>query len=76
MAVSVWLRNRWAGLGFLLTALLFGWARIFCGVHYPGDVLAGALLGGGVAYLAGRWQRLLDPLLGWVIWLARRVYLA
>ena len=76
LAVSVWLWNRWAGLGFLLTALLFGWARIFCGVHYPGDVLAGALLGGGVAYLAGRWQRLLDPLLGWVIWLARRVYLA
>jgi len=76
LAVSVWLRNRGAGLGFILAALLFGSARIFCGVHYPGDVLAGALLGGGVAYALSRQSRWLDPLFDIALDIARRMCLA
>ena len=76
LAVSVWLRNRGAGLGFILAALLFGLARIFCGVHYPGDVLAGALLGGGVAYALSRHSRSLDPLFDLALDIARRMCLA
>lgn len=76
LAVTVWLWNRKAGLGFILAAMLFGFARIFCGVHYPGDVLAGALLGGGVAYALARPRRWLDLLFDIVLRVARAMFLA
>ena len=76
IAVSVWLRNRRAGLGFIFAALLFAFARIFCGIHYPGDVLAGALLGGGVSYLLTRQRRWLDPVFDLAVRLARAICLA
>jgi len=76
LAVSVWLGNRRAGLGFILAALLFGLARVFCGVHYPGDVLAGALLGGGVAYALSRQSRWVAPLSALVLNIARWMCLA
>lgn len=76
LAVSVWLGNRRAGLGFILAALLFGLARVFCGVHYPGDVLAGALLGGGVAYALSRQSRWVAPLFALVLNIARWMCLA
>jgi membrane-associated phospholipid phosphatase len=38
-----------------------GWARLYQGVHYPSDVLVGALVGAGSAwlgyYLQKRWER-------------------
>jgi undecaprenyl-diphosphatase len=76
LAVSVWLKSRGAGLAFLLAALLFGLARVFCGVHYPGDILAGLLLGGGVAYALFRQRRRLDPLLAFIFSSARWICLA
>ncbi len=41
-------RYRW---GFYLAALFIGWTRIYLGLHYPTDILAGALLGYGVSKL-------------------------
>ena len=48
---AVLVRSRW------LTATLFVWAalncytRIYLGVHYPGDILVGGLVGAGIALL-------------------------
>jgi undecaprenyl-diphosphatase len=35
----------------LAYAMLNGYSRIYLGVHYPGDVIFGALLGAGIGYM-------------------------
>jgi undecaprenyl-diphosphatase len=71
-----WQRSRRLGVVMGVLAGLFGLARIYCGVHYPLDVLAGALVGLLSAWVVGRWQRVLQPLMGVVIAVGRRLYLA
>ncbi len=65
LGVTIFLRNKKIGSGFLLGALLIGLARIAAGVHFPGDILAGFLLGGLIAYLFHRmlFKYFLTPLL-------------
>jgi undecaprenyl-diphosphatase len=36
---------------FITFASLIGFSRIYCGVHYPGDVLGGFVLGAIIAWL-------------------------
>jgi undecaprenyl-diphosphatase len=43
-------------LGFFLLAVAIGYSRVYVGVHYPSDVLAGALVGAVVGFIAiGVW---------------------
>lgn len=52
--VSLMIRNRTLSLSLLLWAAINAFSRIYLGVHYPGDILCGALLGaviGTVVYL-------------------------
>lgn len=46
-------RSRWFSLAILLWAAVVSYSRIYLGVHYPGDVLVGSLLG---------------VVIGWGIW--------
>lgn len=76
LAMAVWLHNRRAGNLLLTLATLFAVSRVYCGVHYPLDVIVGAGLGTLSAYLVVRKMRFLDPLLGRVLTLARYACLA
>ena len=51
ISVAVWLHDRRAGWVLLALATVLSAGRVALGVHYPSDVLAGALLGGGAALL-------------------------
>ncbi len=51
LAMAVYLYNKKAGYIYLILAGLMGIARIFVGVHWPLDIVAGAVLGVVVAYV-------------------------
>lgn len=48
---------RKARIGLLVVALLISISRVFVGVHYPGDVTVGALLGVLIGLIAGLGHR-------------------
>ena len=45
MTTGFWLVSRWWGLLWLCFSLLAPAARVYFGLHYPGDIFAGALIG-------------------------------
>ncbi|WP_103352157.1 phosphatase PAP2 family protein [Amycolatopsis sp. CA-128772] len=50
-AVALLLVGRRVGLASLAVAVLIGFSRVYLGAHYVHDVLAGAVLGAGVALI-------------------------
>ncbi len=52
------LQRRWFTWTVIIWALIVSYSRIYLGVHYPGDVLGGALLGlvsgGALAWIAAK----------------------
>ena len=49
--VSLIIRNRVLSLSLLLWASINGYSRIYLGVHFPGDILCGAILGTTIGVL-------------------------
>ncbi|MFI2184519.1 bifunctional phosphatase PAP2/diacylglycerol kinase family protein [Streptomyces sioyaensis] len=49
-ATGVAFENKWWGLALAPVAASVAFSRVYTGVHYPGDVLAGAALGAGAAF--------------------------
>jgi undecaprenyl-diphosphatase len=45
LATTIWLHERKIGWVYLVLALIVGAARVLANVHYPIDILGGALLG-------------------------------
>lgn len=72
VAVVLWgylayhLQKRWASVLYVIYVVLMAWSRMYAGVHYPQDVVGGAVFGGLllIAYiwlieeLPGLWMRL------------------
>jgi len=44
-ATAIWIGNRRAGIALGFLAFLWAFSRVYCGAHYPADVVAGALIG-------------------------------
>jgi undecaprenyl-diphosphatase len=46
----MFIRKRWYTIGIILWASVIGYSRIYLGVHYPGDVVCGALVGAFIGW--------------------------
>lgn len=72
VAMAIWLRNRKVGTVALIAAAVLSVGRVAIGVHFPGDVLAGAALGclAALVLFAGPPRRQIDRLAdligGWI----------
>jgi len=75
VAVAIFLANRRAGIAALIVAAILGFSRVYVGAHYGGDVLAGALIGGAVAYGVYQLRPFAQPLIDPPMRLARRMRL-
>lgn len=51
MATVIYLYNKKWGIGFFIAAILMNISRIIAGVHYPSDILGGAVIGVVVGYI-------------------------
>jgi undecaprenyl-diphosphatase len=46
----LFIRKRWYTISILLWAIVICYSRVYLGVHYPGDVICGGLLGAAVGW--------------------------
>ncbi|MAZ28613.1 MAG: phosphatase PAP2 family protein [Cytophagaceae bacterium] len=51
-------RYKWIVVVLIFWAVLIGYSRIYLGVHYPGDVLVGFIVGGILGYIFRKLQQL------------------
>jgi undecaprenyl-diphosphatase len=56
---SLLIKKRWYVIAIFIWAAVVSFSRIYLGVHYPGDILGGALLGIICGYTAWQLYRLL-----------------
>ncbi|MBI2861636.1 MAG: phosphatase PAP2 family protein [Chloroflexi bacterium] len=72
VALPVWVASRQVGALACTLAILYSFVRIYVGVHYPSDVLGGALVGLGSAWLVlwarGLLQPIFSPIIRLVAW--------
>ncbi len=67
LATAVYFHNKKLGWLLIVTSAIIGIARVFVGVHYPGDIIVGAGLGILTAYFVQalylKWSNKINPFL-------------
>ena len=76
MSSGMWQGSRKLGAFLYGLAALWGLSRIYAGVFYPSDVVAGAAIGVTISYLVGTALRLIEPIPTRVLQGARTLHLA
>ena len=76
MAFGVWGVNRKLGWFAIAVAGLYGLARVYAGVHYPLDIVAGAAIAAVATFTVFRISELAMPILTAIIKVGRIVRLA
>ncbi len=71
-AMGTWYANKTIAKILFTLGILFALARVYAGVHYPSDVIAGAAIGAGMVWVIAQ-LRLFVRLADFVINIARRV---
>jgi len=56
----LFIKKRWYTISIILWAIVIGYSRIYLGVHYPGDVICGSLLGALIGWSIYRLYVLTD----------------
>ena len=71
IAAAVWCVNRRIGTALFVAAAVYGFSRVYVGVHYPSDILGGAVIALVITALTLRLRDLLMPALVAAIKVAR-----
>ena len=71
IAAGVWCVNRRIGTALFIAAAVYGFSRVYVGVHYPADILGGVVIAIVVTALTLRLRDLMMPVLVAVIKAAR-----
>ena len=56
----MFIKKRWYSVSIILWATVIGYSRIYLGVHYPGDVICGSLLGALIGWGVYKMYELID----------------
>jgi undecaprenyl-diphosphatase len=75
LAMAVWVKNRKVGYWLLGMASLACFARGYVGIHYPLDILGGALFGAAGTALAYFLLCFLWPIKRLIFWVLEKLYL-
>ena len=76
LACGIWIANKRLGSISFGAVLIFGFIRIFSGIHYPIDILGGLLIGILSTVVARYIIKLLDPIVMKIIKAGRILILA
>ena len=76
MASGMWEGSRKLGAFLYGLATLWGLSRVYAGVFYPSDVVAGAVIGVGISHLVAFGLSLIEPIPTLVLRAARTLHLA
>ena len=71
IAAGVWCVNRRIGTALFIAAAVYGFSRVYVGVHYPADILGSVVIAIVVTALTLRLRDLMMPVLVAVIKAAR-----